>query len=166
MSVDANELRRAMRNWASGVTVVSSLHEGVRHGMTVSSFTSLSLSPPLVMVSLETATRTHELVRKAGFFGVTVLEAGQRHIADQFADPNSESGCRFLNLETHTLRTGAPFIAGGIACFDCQVVSRHPAGTHSIFIGEVLATTRSAAGEPLLYFRREYRSILPSSKTE
>ena len=73
MPVPSDELRVAMRAWATGVTVVAAQYENILHGMTVSSFTSASLKPPLVLVSLEIGTRTHQFVEKAGTFGITIL---------------------------------------------------------------------------------------------
>src|SRR5512137_548100 len=96
-SVDPDHLRQAMRLWATGVAVVTSQHEGVVHGMTVSSFTSVSLIPPQVLVALNQSTRTHALVKESRFFGVTVLGADQQEISDRFAgrlpdDANRLSG--------------------------------------------------------------------------
>jgi flavin reductase (DIM6/NTAB) family NADH-FMN oxidoreductase RutF len=173
MTVDPEELRMAMRQWATGVTVVSAVFNGVRHGMTVNSFTSISLDPPQVMVSLERQTRTHALVEQAGFFGVTILNRDQQDISDCFAGRGTESEDRFSNVETYTLVTGADFIAQGLAGFDCRVVSRYEAGTHTLFIGEVLAIQITSlpgaaspepldgpeSSEPLLYFNRAYRRL-------
>ncbi len=141
--------------------------------MTVNSFTSISLTPPLVLVSLERRTRTHGLVEQAGFFGVTILNHAQQDISDCFAGRHTEKEDRFSNIETYTLVTGADFISGGLAGLDCRVVSRYEAGTHTLFIGEVLAIQinsppgnpaqdargRPGSKEPLLYFNRAYRRL-------
>ncbi len=148
-----------MRRWATGVTLVTARHQGVYHGMTVSSFTSLSLEPPYIMVSLECGARTHDLVRDSQCFGVTVLAEDQRGISNHFATPKTELGHRFDGLETFTLETGAPFILGALAYFDARVVSMHDAGTHTVFIGEVLVTREGDDKPPLLYFNRDYRKI-------
>jgi flavin reductase (DIM6/NTAB) family NADH-FMN oxidoreductase RutF len=162
MSVSSEELRLAMRTWATGVTVVGVQHEGILHGMTVSSFTSVSLEPPLVLVSLEMKTRTHQLLEKSGVFGVTILEASQQEVSNCFANPNTDLGDRFEGREVFTLETGAPFLGGGLAYFDCKVVNVLPAGNHEIVIAEVVAVkvTRSEAlTEPLLYFNRRYHRL-------
>src|SRR5512139_2706393 len=118
MPVDPEFLRSVMRNWATGVTVVATALEGVRHGMTVSSFTSVSLDPPLVLVSLERATHTHRLLEQSGCFSVTVLGEGQQDISDRFAGRQPDGDDRFAGLDTFTLVSGAPFISGGLAYFD------------------------------------------------
>lgn len=159
MNVQADELRNAMRFWASGVTVVSVQHNGVQHGMTVSSFTSLSLEPPLVMVSLRSETRTREMIAHARTFGVTVLSAEQQEISNRFAGRVPESANRFDGLETFTLESGAPFLRGGLVFFDCRVVATYQAGTHHVLIAHVLAVQTDATRQPLLYFNRDYRRV-------
>ncbi len=157
---DPEELRRAMRQWATGVTVVSAINGGARHGMTVSSFTSVSLDPPLVLISLERVARTCGLVEKAGCFGVTILSLAQREISDRFAGRIADDLDRFDGLETFTLVSGAPLIAGGLAYFDCQVVATYPAGTHIVFIAEVMAARQNPGEPPLMYYDRDYRGLV------
>jgi len=159
MLADPEELRKAMRSWATGVTVVSAQHNGRRHGMTVSSFTSVSLDPPLVLVSLEQVTKTHKLVMQAAHFGVTILDQTQKDISDRFAGRISEYSDRFGSLETFSLVSSAPLLARGLAWFDCHVVATYKAGNHTVFIGEVLAVKSAAAGIPLIYFDQDYRSL-------
>lgn len=159
MSVDAGTLRRAMRLWATGVTIVTAQSDGQKHGMTVSSFTSVALEPPLVLVSLERVTRTHGMVERSGRFGVTILAQDQQEVSDRFGGRITDLDDRFAGLETETLQSGVPFVRGGLAYFDCQVVATHPAGTHTLFIGEVTAARSKRAGNPLVYFNRDYRRI-------
>ena len=117
MTVTSETLRQAMRNWATGITIVTVEHEGVQHGMTVSSFTSISMEPPLISVSLYKASRTHELVCAADSFGITILAANQEEISNRFAGRIADTENRFENLETETLLSGAPFISGGLSFF-------------------------------------------------
>ena len=159
MSVDAKTLRRAMRHWATGVTVVTALSEGQVHGMTVSSFTCLALEPPLVLVSLEQRARTHDMVERSGQFGVTILAQDQQEASDRFGGRIGDSLDRFAGVETETLWSGVPFVKGGLAYFDCQVVTMHPAGTNTLFIGEVMALRIRKRTGPLLYFNRDYRRV-------
>jgi flavin reductase (DIM6/NTAB) family NADH-FMN oxidoreductase RutF len=155
-------LRSALRFWTTGVTIVAASHEGVRHGMTVNSFTSLSLDPPLISISLEKVTRTYGLVAASGVFGVTILSQEQRTLSDRFAGRDSEQSNRFEGVETLTLDTGSPVLSEGLAFFDCRVLSRHDAGTHTVFISEVLACGQfldADGGQPLVYFNRGYRKL-------
>jgi flavin reductase (DIM6/NTAB) family NADH-FMN oxidoreductase RutF len=161
---DPDVLREALRFWTTGVTVVSSHHDGITHGMTVNSFTSLSLDPPLVSVSLEKITRTHQLVSDAGTFSVTILSWEQHALSDRFAGRESEDSNRFDGLESFTLETGNPILSQGLAFFDCRVAAKHDAGTHTLFIGEVLSCGLLSKddGQPLVYFNRGYRKIIDS----
>lgn len=159
MPANPEELRQAMRLWTTGVTIVSAQHNNRRHGMTVSSFTSLSLDPPLVLVSLEQVTKTHRLVQQAGYFGVTILDESQQQISDRFAGRITEYSDRFSDLETFTMVSGTPLLVGGLAWLDCRVVVTYQAGNHTVFIGEVLAVKSEATGQPLLYYDRDYRRL-------
>ncbi|HUH97663.1 MAG TPA: flavin reductase family protein [Anaerolineales bacterium] len=151
-------IRQAMRLWASGVTIVTAAHKNERHGMTVSSFASVSLDPPLLLVALQRTTRTSELVSRAQAFGVTILSANQREISDRFAGRGDESKDRMEGIETETLDTGAPFIKGGLAYFDCRLRQTVDAGTSLIFMGEVVAARRFE-GQPLVYHDRQYKRL-------
>jgi flavin reductase (DIM6/NTAB) family NADH-FMN oxidoreductase RutF len=159
MAINPDDLRLAMRRWATGVTIVSSTYNGYRHGMTVNSFTSISLEPPLVLVSIERKTRTYKLIEQAEFFGVTLLAAGQQEISDCFAGRHTEDEDRFSNVDTFTLETGAPFIQGGLAFLDCRVMATLGAGDHTVFVGEVVAVQFKNLDDPLLYFDRNYRGL-------
>jgi flavin reductase (DIM6/NTAB) family NADH-FMN oxidoreductase RutF len=157
---ESDDLRKVMRNWPSGVTVVTASNGRELHGMTVSSFTSISLEPPRILVSLEHTSRTHALAQESGFFGVTILADHQATISDQFAGRISRlDENRFEGLAIEILTSGAPFIVGGLAYLDCRIVQMYTAGTHTLFIGDVIAMRTAQAGLPLLYFNREYRGM-------
>lgn len=156
MTLDSETLRAAMRAWSAGVTVVTAVHEGNKHGMTVNSFTSISLDPAIVTVSLQGSTRTHELVSKSRAFGVTILSVEQEKISDLFAGRMPEIEDRFADLQTETLITGSPLIVGGLAWLDCRVLQTFDAGMNTLFIAEVLAARGTGVGQPLIYHNRKY----------
>lgn len=156
MTRDPEQLRSAMRAWTTGVTVVTSVHDGQQHGMTVNSFTSISLDPALVTISLQNIARTRAMVLKTGIFGITVLATDQAHLSERFAGRTPDSEDRFAGLETETLVTGAPFIKGGLAWMDCRVAQTFDAGMSTLFIGEVVAVRGTSAGSPLVYHNRRY----------
>jgi flavin reductase (DIM6/NTAB) family NADH-FMN oxidoreductase RutF len=159
-TIISDELRNAMRFWASGVTIVSAEHAGIRHGMTVSAFFSVSITPPLVLVSLSWGSRTRELVQKSNSFGITILTSQQQELSDRFAGRSTEDTDRFDGLQTFTLTTGAPFLVGGLAFFDCRVVSAVDIGEHTLCIGEVVTACQGQAGQPLLYYDRGYKKLV------
>lgn len=156
IALDPDTLRSVMRAWSAGVTVVAAAHDGDCHGMTVNSFTSISLDPPLITVTLQQNTHTHELVMKSRAFGLTILAAGQKRISDLFAGRLPESDDRFSHVRTETLVTGSPLIAGGLSWMDCRLVHAHPAGENTLFIAAVAAARVLEEGEPLIYHNREY----------
>lgn len=164
MTFDADKLRQVMRAWTSGVTVVTAAHGGERHGMTVSSFTSASLDPPLIVISLQTDGRTHRLVQAAGAFAVSILGADQQELSDLFAgrapdvsvEPGASLPDRLAGLEIETLVTGAPALKAGLARMDCRVVQAIPAGMNTVFLAEVVAVSGEADGQPLVYHDRGY----------
>jgi len=157
--VDPETLRSVMRRWATGVTLVTA-HDGRRrHGMTVSSFTSVSLDPALVLVSLENATETHRMIEESGAFAVSILAEGQEDLAERFAGRVADGEDRFAGVSYETAVTGAPIPAGTLAYLDCRVVATHPAGNHTLFIGQVAAAGFRQEGVPLLYYDRDYRRL-------
>ncbi len=156
MTLEAENLRAAMRAWSAGVTVVTAAHEGQKHGMTVNSFTSISLDPAMITISLKTGSRTHEMVSHARAFGLTMLSKTQSKISDIFAGRFPEIEDRFADVQVETLVTGSPLIVGGLAWLDCRVVETFDAGMNTLFIAEVLAARGSGDGQPLVYHDRKY----------
>lgn len=159
MTLDPEFLRSAMRAWSAGVTVVTAAHEGEMHGMTVNSFTSISLTPPLLIVSMQQETRTHDLVMKSRAFGVTILSADQMKVSDLFAGRMPEVQDRISAVQTETLVTGSPLIMGGLAWLDCRVLQTYDAGKTTLFIAEAVAARGTGEGEPLIYHNREYWTL-------
>ena len=158
--LDPEQLRQAMRAWSSGVTIVTASHEGDSHGMTVSSFTSIALEPPMIIISLQTNSRTHKIIMQAKAFAVTILADGQEEISNLFAGRNSAAEDRFANIETEALVTGAPFIKGGLAYLDCRLNQEIAVGTNTLFLAEVVAAQANGGGKPLVYHDRKYRKLV------
>jgi flavin reductase (DIM6/NTAB) family NADH-FMN oxidoreductase RutF len=156
---EPESLRKAMRHWAAGVTVVTSADQNFRYGMTVSSFTSISLVPPMILVSIEMNTHTYGLIAATGIFGVTLLAEGQQALSERFAGRLNPDLDRFQGLETFELVSPAPLLADGLAWFDCRVVHAAPAGTSTVFLAEVLAARSRDNGQPLVYTDRAYYKL-------
>ena len=159
MSLDQFQLKAAMRKWASGVTVVTVNDQGIDHGMTVSSFTSVSLEPPLITVSLMKQTRSLTMIINSKTFGITILSDQQKEISDVFAGQVEDTQDRFSGIQTKRLTTGSPMIEGGLAFFDCRVFDVLRFGTNSLIIGEVIAAEISEHVKPLLYFNQRYQQL-------
>lgn len=159
MPIEENIFRTTMRLWTTGVTVVTTDFDNKFHGMTVTSFTSVSVFPPVVCVSINQQTRTHQMIEKSGIFAVTVLEEAQGEISDCFAGRVDDEGDRFSCIDVFKLETGAPLISGGIAFFDCKVINKVVVGDNTVFFGEVVTTKLDESGKPLLYSNRTYQSL-------
>ncbi len=157
MSIAEEDFKAALARWASGVTVVTAAHDGVLHGMTASSFTSVSLSPPLISICLDRGTRTLPLIESSGHFAVNVLGAEQAAVSNHFASSRTESDR--LGGQTFSMGTlGCPLLAGALAHLQCKVFAIYPGGDHVIVLGEV-ATSQLGEGDPLLYFNGAYRAL-------
>lgn len=160
MTLDPEQLRDAMRAWTTGVAVITATHNGQRYGMTVNSFTSISLEPPLVSVTLKRLTHTHELVERSGEFAITILSEEQKHLSDRFAGKIPHVADRFEGVETETLLINAPLIKGGMAYFNCRVANAFPAGENTLFIAEVVAARGEGEGDPLVYHNRVFWKLV------
>ncbi len=159
MAVTSDELRESMRTWTSGVAVVTAAHEGFQHGMTVSSFTSVSLEPPLVVISLQIESRTCGLVMDSGKFGVTILSEDQQELSEHFAGRVGDQEDRISGLDL-VYMDDLPFLTGGLAFFVCRVVDSYDGGMNRLFFGEVEASrANDLDGRPLMYFNRTYRNL-------
>ncbi len=159
VKAEQDQLRFVMRQWTTGVSIVSTQYQANQHGMTVSSFTSVSLEPQVVTISLTKSARTHDMILNAGIFAITILSDDQQSISELFAGNASESEDRFEGLETLTLATGAPVIKGGLVFLDCEVIAGHDFGTNSLIIGEVIATKVGESGKPLIYYDQRYHKL-------
>jgi flavin reductase (DIM6/NTAB) family NADH-FMN oxidoreductase RutF len=155
MPIDEAGFRELLSHFPSGVTVVSTAVGDELSGMTVASFASLSLRPPLVLICIEKSVKTHDAIVKAGRFGVSILSARQADISNRFA---SKAEDKFEGIPFRRAPQGSPMIEGAIATMECTVTAQLPGGDHSIFVGEVVDAT-TAAGDPLLYFRSGYHQL-------
>lgn len=144
-----------MGRFPTGVTVVAaSTREGGPRGLTVNSFTSVSLDPPLVLVCIDKQAGSHDTLLDAGCFAVSVLSEGQSAIADRFA--NEEAERRFDDLGWVMSEGGNPWLDGAAAWFDCVLDEVFAAGDHSILLGRVQKCVTSDH-EPLVFHAGAYR---------
>jgi flavin reductase (DIM6/NTAB) family NADH-FMN oxidoreductase RutF len=157
--VGASEFRQAIGHFATGVTVVTSVGAvGEPVGTTASAVTSLSLSPPLVLVCLDRASLTLAAIRAHGAFAVNVLAAPQRHLSANFARRGLAAAWDGVRYRPGP--TGSPRLDGVLAALECTVENRMPGGDHEIIVGRVhdVATSEQDAA-PLLYWRGGYTSV-------
>lgn len=157
MAIDQERFREALRNWASGVTVVTTRAGNKMHGMTVSAFSSVSADPPLVLVCANKSSTTHGVIEEGGVFTVNILAAHQAEVSNIFASSKNEDS-RLEAVAWSAGETGAPLIDGALVCLECTVTSAHQEGSHTIYVGQVEAVHTTDA-EPLVYHRGAYRAL-------
>lgn len=166
--VEASTFRDVLAQWPSGVTVVTTVVDGVRHGMTASSFSSVSLDPPLVSICLDRRLYSHGLVESSGVFGISVLAKDQAEVARRFAGMAGDVADRFDGETWSTAATGVPLLDSALGWLDCRVLHAYPGGDHTIFVGEVLAGHAARRTAPLLFHSRgwgQFADVLPDVAT-
>lgn len=152
-----DEFRGVMRRFPTGVTIVTTVDENARpKGFTANAFASVSLEPPMVLVCVNRAARSHPLISLAGKFCVNILTLDQEKWAVRFA--TGETRDPFENLTYRTHKTGSPVIDDALGYLDCELAEEHTVGTHTIFVGNVVACG-SRDGAPLGYFDGSYRDF-------
>ena len=151
----SDDLRALMREVPAPVAVVTVTAGGRSAGLTVDSFVSLSLEPPLVGIALGRQAALHELLRESGIFALSILAAGQEHLAQHFARGVPPIGL-WTGIETRDGELGAPLIEGALAWVECRLASEHPGGDHTLFVGEVVAARRGPGREALVHLRGKY----------
>jgi flavin reductase (DIM6/NTAB) family NADH-FMN oxidoreductase RutF len=155
-AADPAAFRTVMRRHPSGVTVVTSLREGEPRGITLSAFASVSTDPPMLLICVNREARSYLYISSSRIFCVNLLALTQRDLAERFSGRIKEH--QFDDIAWSTDVTGAPVLAGTIGHFDCVVEAEHHAGSHSIFIGKVLACA-ARDGAPLGYYEGGFRDF-------
>jgi flavin reductase (DIM6/NTAB) family NADH-FMN oxidoreductase RutF len=152
--------RRVVGHFATGITVITVEREpGLVHGMTANSFTSVSLDPLLVLICVDHNARLLSFLEVQGRFGVNILKENQQSVSEHFAKPlqdydaNERLGIRFRWTDS-----GIPLLEDSLAHLACNVVAKHPAGDHTLFLAEV-ESMDEREGNPLLYHLGKYRRM-------
>ena len=152
-SFNARQFRDVLGRFASGVTVVTTAHEGHVHGMTANAFVSVSLNPPLVLVSVNNRAHMHKALLSSSRYAVSILAEGQEALSDHFA------GRTAAGLEVSFIyKDGLPVLKDAAAYLVCRVHEIHPAGDHTLYIGEVEFLELSD-GRPLVFYAGKYRYL-------
>jgi flavin reductase (DIM6/NTAB) family NADH-FMN oxidoreductase RutF len=162
MAIDSQSFRATMTHWASGVTIVTAHHDGERVGITASSLTSLSLEPPRILICVAKRLYTHQIIQASQAFAVNILSAQQEEWGIRFAGKVPEGEDRFAGIDVHTAETGSPLLPGVLGWLDCRLSMAYDGGDHTIFIGEVVATSAVEHGEPIVYYNRHWRHLAHS----
>lgn len=145
-------LREVMRTFPQGVVVVTAMGSEGPRGITVSSFLSVSLAPPRVLVSIMKEAQAYPAIDR-GRFAVSVLAEDQGAVSDQFARPQLTSEEQFRGI---AVEGEPPRLSGCLSYLECRVVERIPASDHTLFIGEVERAELGREGKPLVFYSRQY----------
>jgi len=155
-AVSSDVFRRACGRFATGVAIAGAIDaNGVPHGLTVNSFSSVSLDPPLILICLAHAIAAIDVFRQSRHFGLSVLREDQRVLSERFAMRLDD---RFESLAWRRGQTGVPLLDGALASIECETRHRVAAGDHDIFIAEMLHAAVHE-GEPLIYFASDYSRL-------
>ncbi len=139
MALDTTFFRRVMGQFTTGVTVVTTRSEKGIAGLTVNSFTSVSLNPLLVLVSIDLRSQSLPFFREGGIFAVNILTQEQEALARCFASSVEERYAYFCHARHHVAATGAPILDGSLAFIDARITAEYPGGDHALFLGQVEA---------------------------
>lgn len=155
--IDSRRLRLALGQFATGVTVVTATDQrGELIGMTMSSFNSVSLDPPLILFSVARNAYSLQALRRASTYTVNVLSENQENVSNQFAVAleNKWEGVDYVKIAS-----GAPRLDGSLAWFDCRPWAEYDGGDHLVFVGRVVDLDHRGEREPLIFFRGKYASV-------
>lgn len=158
METARDALRRVLGTYATGVSIVMTKSRGEIHGLTVNSFTSVSLEPPLILICIDRLTATYPLIKESRIFSVNILSNVQESLSRLFSDPGNKSSM-VKGMEYREEVTGAPIIIGVLGFLDCSVEATYQAGDHEIFLAKVEKYGLGDHGDPLIYYRGGYHGL-------
>lgn len=163
MSEPDRLLRSALGLFPTGVTIITALDpDGGKLGMTVSSFNTVSLEPPLVLFSVARNAYSLEALMNTSHYAINVLALSQTHLSTRFARPLAD---KWVDVNHHPGRSGVPLLDSALAWFECESHAHHDGGDHVIFIGRVLSYHAEPEGEPLVFFRGHYNRLHQAAPT-
>ena len=159
MAFDPMLQRQIMGRFATGVTVVTTQYGDQVSGMTANAVMSLSLDPPLIVVSVDREANMHGHLTQGQCYAINVLKQDQEELSRRFAKPGPKD---FSDIELTVAETGAPIFVDALAYVDCRVVEVAPAGDHDMFIGEPVAG-ETYDGQPLIFYSGQYAQLEDTS---
>jgi flavin reductase (DIM6/NTAB) family NADH-FMN oxidoreductase RutF len=156
VTIDPQELRRVMGHFATGVTIITTKdNEGVPNGLTANAFMSLSLEPPLVVISVDKSAQCYHCFEAMNGFTVNFLSEEQEEISRRFATKGID---KFAGLHWREGTNGAAILEGVLGYVECRIKQCHDGGDHTIVVGEIVAA-HAYGGQPLLFFKGKYQRL-------
>jgi flavin reductase (DIM6/NTAB) family NADH-FMN oxidoreductase RutF len=157
--MDQLEFRSLIGNFATGVTVITAAAGDELQGMTANAFTSLSLDPLMVLICVDKASHTHRILTAGRAFCVNILASNQADVSRLFAKKAPPERGSLRGEAFRIGETGAPVLKECLAYLECRIAEELPGGDHTIFLGEVVDAAVVKEGEPLIFFRAQYREL-------
>jgi flavin reductase (DIM6/NTAB) family NADH-FMN oxidoreductase RutF len=160
VTFDAQRLRNALGQFPTGVTIITTVTSGdERLGMTVSSFNSLSLDPPLILFSIHRRAHSFPAWQQVTRYAVNILSESQEELSNRFA---TSKGDKWAGLTTRSGKTGVPLMPNAVVTFECEPYGRYDGGDHEIFVGRVVELHENMAkrGQPLVFSGGRYRQLV------
>ena len=152
MAVDNDLFKELMRRFAAGVTLITFNENNKFGGLTVSSFCSLSMNPPLVLICIDRKIASHESLEKTDVFGVSICNSEQGKLAWDFASSKIDKNELIKSLPHTLTKLGTPLLEGCLATMECKITQKHDGGDHTIFVGQVEEGKFDENAEPLVYY--------------
>ncbi len=153
--MEDRHFRHAMGNFATGITIVATELDDAIYGMTANAFISVSLDPPLILVSVDEQASMHDKLKQTGQFSVSILNKDQQDVSMHFAKQKTLESIDGLFERL----AGQPVIKDSLTSMACQLKDAHPAGDHTLFIGEVLELQTGSDQPPLTYYQGKYGQL-------
>ncbi|HEU4362983.1 MAG TPA: flavin reductase family protein [Mycobacterium sp.] len=162
--IDARTFRNVLGQFCTGITIITTVHDGVAVGFACQSFAALSLDPPLVLFCPTRVSRSWQAIEATGKFCVNVLTESQQHVSARFGSKDPD---KFTGIDWSASPLGSPIIGGSLAYVDCSVASVHDGGDHLVVFGAVqsLSEAPKVKPRPLLFYRGDYTGIEPDKTT-
>ena len=156
MAIEKNQLRQVMGHFATGVTIITTLTKaGQIQGLTANAFTSVSLEPPLLLISVDKKAESYPAFEESRVFTVNILADDQEALSRRFA---VSGGNKFEGIAYRIGANGAPILDGALAYIECTLYAAYDGGDHSIYLGEV-QQAEITEGKPLVFYRGGYRAL-------
>jgi len=161
MPFDPAQFRQLLGRFATGVTVITANHNNQKHGMTANAFSSVSLDPPLILVSVDKRANMHSIIMEHDSFCVNFLPEHRREWSDWWAGKAPKDADQFADIPHTDGTTGSPVLDGCLGYIDCKVWERYPGGDHTLVLGEVqdAEVNMDSAIKPLLFFASKYHKL-------
>ena len=150
--VNSKNFKETLSKFSTGITVVATTKNSILYGKTINSFSSLSLSPPMVLFSLDIKSSKLNIFKNTNFISINVLSKSQKLISENFAKNSPD----WKNIDYQLLENGNPILRNCISNLDCQIIDKIKKGDHIIFISKVLKVMNNAKLKPLIYFNSKY----------